>query len=103
MNNRLAMLEQMVAAKPDEAFPRYGLAMEYRKLGRHEDAAAAFAELAERCPDYVPGYLMHGNLLEQMERREQAAAVYDRGVEVAAAAGDDHAVSELRAARSGLS
>ena len=101
--DRLGMLEQMVATKPDEAFPRYGLAMEYRKLERDEEAAAAFAELAQRCPDYVPGYLMHGNLLERMGRPEQAAAVYDRGVEVATAAGDDHAVSELRAARAALS
>lgn len=101
--DRLAMLEQMVAAKPDEAFPRYGLAMEYKKLGRHEDAAGAFEQLAARCPDYVPGYLMHGNLLEQMGRAQDAAAVYERGVEVARAAGDDHAVSELMAARDALS
>lgn len=100
--NRLGMLEQMVAAKPDEAFPRYGLAMEYKKLGRTDDAAAAFTELATRNPDYVPGYLMHGNLLEAMGRGEDAAAVYARGMEVASAAGDDHAVSELQAARDAL-
>ncbi|PRP92158.1 hypothetical protein ENSA5_51050 [Enhygromyxa salina] len=92
------MLEQMVAAKPDEAFPRYGLAMEYKRLGRHDEAAQMFAALAERNPDYVPGYLMHGNLLEAMGKGEDAAAIYARGVEVAGAAGDEHAVSELSAA-----
>lgn len=97
------MLEKMVAAKPADPFPRYGLAMEYKKLGRHEDAAQAFAALAEHHSDYVPGYLMHGNLLEAMGRSADAAGVYERGIEVAAAAGDDHAVSELQAARDALS
>ena len=92
------MLEQMVAAKPDEPFPRYGLAMEYKKLGRHADATQAFAALAERNPDYVPGYLMHGNLLETLGRGAEAAAVYERGLEVASAAGDDHAADELSSA-----
>ena len=96
------MLEQMVATKPDEAFPRYGLAMEYKKFGRLDEAVAAFAELARRCPDYVPCYLMHGNVLELLDQRDEAAAVYERGVEIASAASDDHAVSELRAARDAL-
>ncbi|KIG15994.1 hypothetical protein DB30_05048 [Enhygromyxa salina] len=96
--DRLGMLEKMVAAKPGEPFPRYGLAMEYKKLGRNEDATQAFAALAQQHPDYVPGYLMHGNLLETLGRSADAAAVYQRGLEVASAAGDDHAASELSGA-----
>jgi hypothetical protein len=45
---------------------------------------------------------MHGNLLESMGRGAEAHGVYDRGLEVARAAGDDHAESELRAARDAL-
>jgi tetratricopeptide (TPR) repeat protein len=96
--DRLGMLEKMVAAKPGEPFVRYGLAMEYKKVGRNEDAAQAFAALAEQHGDYVPGYLMHGNLLETMGRGAEAVAVYERGIEVASAASDDHAASELAAA-----
>jgi tetratricopeptide (TPR) repeat protein len=100
--DRLGMLETMVAAKPDDPFPRYGLAMEYKKLGRHDEAHATFGELIARHGDYLPAYLMHGNLLEAMGRSEEAVAVYQRGIEVARAARDDHALSELQAARDAL-
>ncbi|PRP99607.1 hypothetical protein ENSA7_62450 [Enhygromyxa salina] len=92
------MLEKMVAAKPGDPFPRYGLAMEYKKLGRNDDAAQAFVALAEHHPDYVPGYLMHGNLLEAMGRGSDAVSVYERGLAVASAASDEHAASELSSA-----
>jgi tetratricopeptide (TPR) repeat protein len=100
--DRLSMLLSMVTTKPNDPFPRYGVAMEYKKLGRNEDAVQAFAELAQHHPRYVPGYLMHGNLLEAMGRADDARSVYARGLEVARAAGDDHAEGELRAARDAL-
>ena len=46
--DRLAMLEKMVAAQPDQPFPAYGLAMEYRKLGRLEEAEQVLADRARR-------------------------------------------------------
>lgn len=101
--DRLSMLLSMVASKPGDPFPRYGLAMEYKKLGRNDEAVRAFAELAEHHPGYVPGYLMHGNLLVSMGRATEAREVYARGLEAARAAGDDHAESELRAAQDALS
>lgn len=100
--DRLAMLLKMVAAKPDEPFVRYGLAMEYRKLARTDDAVEAFEALLDRHPDYVPAYLMFGTMLESAGRREQAIAVFDRGLAAAQQSGDDHALGELRAARDGL-
>jgi tetratricopeptide (TPR) repeat protein len=100
--DRLAMLLKMVAAKPDEPFVRYGLAMEYRKLTRTDEAIAAFDTLIDRHPDYVPAYLMFGNMLDGLGRREQAILVYERGLAAAEQSGDDHALGELRAARDGL-
>ena len=46
--DRLAMLEKMVAAKPDDPFPKYGRAMELKKLGRNDEARAASGLDAER-------------------------------------------------------
>lgn len=92
------MLEKMVVAKPDDPFPRYGLAMEYKRLGRHDEAVGAFEQLVRSHPSYVPAYLMFGNLLEALARPEQASEVYQRGLEAARAAGDDHALGELQAA-----
>ncbi len=100
--DRLAMLERMLEQKPDEPFVRYGLAMELRKVGRQDDAAAAFAELVRRHPDYVATYLMYGNLLADQGRRDEAVAVYDKGIAAAKAAGNDHAEGELAAARAEL-
>lgn len=100
--DRLAMLLKMVAAKPGEPFVRYGLAMEYRKLERKDEAVDAFNNLIDRHPEYVPAYLMFGNLLDGLGRREQAIEVFERGLVAANQAGDDHALGELRAARDGL-
>jgi tetratricopeptide (TPR) repeat protein len=99
--DRLAMLRQMVESRPDDPFALYGLAMELVKQ-EHDEAVQAFATLVERHASYVPTYLMFGNLLAQMGQRERAIAIYDRGIEVAGAAGDDHAQSELQAARAQL-
>lgn len=100
--DRLAMLQQMAAQKPDDPFPRYGLAMEYKKQGRADEAWSTFEALMESHPDYVASYLMAGNLLESMGRSDEAAGIYDRGMDVAKAAGDAHSLSELEAARAGL-
>ena len=96
------MLEQMASAKPDDPFPQYGLAMELRKRGELERARATFEQLAQRHPGYVATYLMFGNLLVEIGDKEAAAQTYDRGIEVATAAGDDHAAGELTAARAEL-
>lgn len=101
--DRLAMLEKMVAAKPDDPFPKYGRAMELKKLGRNDEADGAFDQLLEAHPGYVPAFLMSGNLLESMGKADAARARYARGVEVAQAAGDDHAMSELQAALTAIS
>jgi tetratricopeptide (TPR) repeat protein len=96
--DRLALLQQLVQRNPSDPFPRYGLAMELKRLGRLEEACAAFEQLVEGRPDYVPTYLMFGGLLRDLGRRDEAALLLDRGVDAARAAGDDHAASELRAA-----
>lgn len=93
---RCAMLERMVEAKPDDAFARYGLAMEYRRQGRADDALEQFRTLAQKVPDYVPQYLMHGQLLRERGQTDAAKAVLTEGCTRALAAGDNHAHSELQ-------
>lgn len=96
------MLRQFVAQKPDEAFPRYGLAMELKKRGELGEAIAEFRALIERVPGYVPAYLMAGNTLLEAGDRAGAAAVFDQGVAAAQSAGDAHALGELQSARAAL-
>lgn len=100
--DRLAMLRKMVSARPDDPFARYGLAMELKKSGEHDEARRSFAMLIEHHPGYVPTYLMYGNFLLELGESEGAAAIFDRGIEAARTAGEDHALSELEAARAQL-
>lgn len=96
------MLQDMVRQRPDEPFPKYGLAMELAKLERVEQASEAFDSLLEAHPDYVAAYLMAGNHFAKQGDAAKARATYDRGVEVAKAAGDDHTVGELEVALADL-
>ena len=96
------MLEQMASAKPGDPFLRYGLAMELKKRGELERAREVFDSLVSAHPDYVPTYLMYGNLLVELGDAGAAVQTYERGHEVANRAGDDHAASELAAARAEL-
>ncbi|HUK66275.1 MAG TPA: tetratricopeptide repeat protein [Anaeromyxobacteraceae bacterium] len=92
---RLALLQLKARERPGDPFVRYGLAMGYRSLGRDEEAVAVFDELMRRRPDYVPTYLMLGQLLVSLGRAPAAARVLAAGMEMAAKMGDAHAHAEL--------
>lgn len=100
--SRIDAIKKFVEQSPNDPFPRYGLAMEYKNAGRAEEAVATFGELQARHPDYVPQYLMHGNLLASMHRIAEARAVYEAGIAAARKKGDGHALSELQGALDGL-
>ena len=94
---RRQMLEEFVAQKPDDAFSRYGLAMECMNSG---DAAAAdlhFRALLNHNADYIPAYLMYGQLLAREARPAEAKQVLSNGIAAAAKKGDQHASSEMEA------
>jgi predicted Zn-dependent protease len=97
-SKRLEFLQKVTATPAADAFAWYGLAMEYRTLGRHDEALAAFESLRSRSPEYVPMYLMCGQMLEQMGRAADARTWMTAGIEAARAKGDAHAASELEAA-----
>lgn len=99
---RLVAFRKFVERSPDDPFARYSLAMGLRAAGHDAEAAGEFAELARRAPDYVPTYLMWGQVLEKLGRREQAARAYQDGVAAARAARNDHALSELSQALEAL-
>jgi len=100
--DRLPLLQQFVVKNPDDPFARYGLAMEFKKRGMLVEASEAFAELIRRRPDYVAAYLMAGQTLLAAGDRDGALGVFTAGVAAAQAAGNDHALGELEAARAAL-
>ncbi|HYP89808.1 MAG TPA: tetratricopeptide repeat protein [Polyangiaceae bacterium] len=98
MNKRLAFLEQHCATGTADSFAFYGLAMEYRKEGRVDDAVATFEKLKAKDPSYVPMYLMAGQTLIDASRPADARAWLETGIEVARSKHDSHALGELESA-----
>lgn len=100
-SKRLAVLEKMTAAGSKDPFAWYGLALEYKGLGRIDDALATFGKLRDLDPTYVPQYLMCGALLLELGRTAEARTWLTDGIAAARAKGDSHALSELESALAG--
>jgi hypothetical protein len=101
--NRREKLEQFVEQNPNDAFSRYGLALECIK---EEDRAAAdkhFRVLLIEHADYVPAYLMYAQMLVQQERKVEAKLVLTSGIDAATRQQNSHARSELEALLTELS
>ena len=98
MNKRLEMLEKMLASGQADSFARYALAMEYRKAARAADALAVFDGLRAADPEYLPMYLMAGQLLIDEHRGGEARVWLEQGVVLAKKKGDGKALAELEAA-----
>ncbi|MCA9581218.1 MAG: hypothetical protein KC416_05450 [Myxococcales bacterium] len=77
--------------------------MELRSLDRLEDALAAYGDVENRFPDYVPTYLMAGQVATALDRPEVARKWLEKGVDVARRAGDSKTLSELQDALDTLS
>jgi thioredoxin-like negative regulator of GroEL len=95
--DRIAMLSEIVAANPADAFARYGLAMEYSKSGDVERALAEFKTLLEKNPDYTAGYFMAAQTLSSAGRIEEAKRMLIDGIGSARRTGNQHAQSEMTA------
>ena len=94
---RRQMLEEFVARKPDDAFSRYGLAMECMNSGDAPATDEHFRTLIEKNADYVPAYLMYAQFLARHSRPGEAKRVLESGVAAASRKGDAHARSEMEA------
>jgi tetratricopeptide (TPR) repeat protein len=93
--SRLQMLAQFLEQNPNDAFARYGLAMEYSKAGQTEQALAEFKKLLELHPDYANGYFMAAQTLQRNGRTSEAKKMLENGVEAAKRSCDKHAMAEM--------
>ncbi len=97
-SKRLAFLQKTTAEGSTDPLAWYGLAMEYRKLERWDEALQTFTTLRTMKPDYVAMYLMCGQMLEGAARPDEARAWLEAGIEQARLKGDHHALGELESA-----
>ena len=100
--DRIEQLRKFIAQSPDEAFPRYALALELKGRGEAEAAVSELQALLQRAPDYLAAYLQLGMLLQTQCRPAEARDVFARGQEVARKKGDSHTLSELTQALESL-
>ena len=95
--DRVAMLCEILSQNPNDAFARYGLAMEYSKSGDADRALDEFRKLLATHPDYTPGYFMAAQTLVAANRREEARKMLVEGISSAVRTGNTHAQSEMTA------
>ncbi len=99
---RLAYLEKVTAGGSTDPLAWYGLALEYSKGERYDEALQTFTTLRTFNADYVPMYLMCGQMLGKCERWQEARDWLEAGVEVATRKGESHALGEIRTALQGV-
>ena len=93
----------MLESQPADPFLQHALALEYIKTGNEEAARLLFEEILNRDPGYIGSYYHLAKLFERTGETEAALEVYEKGMEAAKKAGENHALSELRSAWEELS
>jgi Tfp pilus assembly protein PilF len=95
--DKVAMLNEILAQNPGDAFARYGLAMEYAGRGETETALAEFDRLLSHNPDYTAGYFMAAQTLAKAGRNDEAKSRLHQGIACARRTGNSHAEREMSA------
>lgn len=96
MTDRIAALERLLQSRPDDARLRFGLALEYEKVGRTDDAVRAMEEYLGRSEDEGNGWGRLGAMLATLGRVEEARGAYGRGIAQAEKHGHPSLAEELR-------
>jgi len=97
-NTRLAKLLEFLENEPNDSFILYALATEYNSLNDIQKAFELYLKLINEHPDYVGTYYHLGKLYEKENQKDKAIEVYQKGMLIANAKRDMHALSELRSA-----
>jgi Tfp pilus assembly protein PilF len=96
--DRIEKLKDFLRQNPADSFVQHALALEYIKLGDDNEGRKLFEEILARDPGYVGSYYHLAKLLERNGDEQGAIKVYEKGMEHAKQAGDNHAFGELRGA-----
>jgi predicted Zn-dependent protease len=81
--SRIDTFKQMLASDPENSLVRFGLANEYLKEERYEEAIAALNDYLQRADDEGAAFGMLARAYEKLNMREQAREAYLRGIEAA--------------------
>ena len=98
MKTRKEMLEEFLAADPNDSFSRYALALELEKQQRIDEAIVQLQELITRDADYVAAYYHLGRMLAKAHNEPAALDIYRRGLDVATKVNDQKTRNEIQEA-----
>jgi predicted Zn-dependent protease len=94
--DKIAGLKEILTLDPNNAFARYGVAMEYVNRGDLATGLAEFDTLLAAHPDYTAGYFMAAQALAKAERVPEAIEKLQAGIASARRTGNHHALSEMQ-------
>ena len=81
--SRIEAFKQMLESDPENTLVRFGLANEYLKAERYEEAILALNEYLQRADDEGAAFGMLARAYEKTGQRERARESYQRGIEAA--------------------
>jgi predicted Zn-dependent protease len=96
MASRIETFEQMLEADPENTMVRFGLANEYLKAERYEDAISALGDYLKRADDEGAAYGMLARAYEKVGRREEARAAFEQGITAAESHGHPSMAEDYR-------
>lgn len=94
--SRIDKLKEYLEASGKDSFLQHALALEYIKIGNDAEARNLFNEILKREPTYIGSYYHLGKVLERLGDTDRAIRVYEKGMAMAKAAGDNHSYNELQ-------
>jgi predicted Zn-dependent protease len=81
--DRIESLRRMVESRPEDPRARFGLALEYERLARWEEAVEALRGYLERAEDEGNAYGRLARALRKLGRDDEAREAYRAGIEAA--------------------
>lgn len=96
--NRIARIQEMLESNPKDYFLRHALALEWIKIGNDAAAKVLFEAILTEDPTYIGSYYHLAKLLERIGETATAIQWYEKGMEAAKAAKDQHSYNELQSA-----
>lgn len=94
-NHRIDWLRKQVELNPNDPRLRFGLALEYEKLGRWAQAAGELREYLSLAEDQGNAWGRLGHALRQIGRDSEAREAYRKGIEAARSHGHPGMAAEF--------
>lgn len=81
--DRVEALRRLAETRPDDPRARFGLALEYERLGRWEEVATALRQYLAMTEDEGNAWGRLARALLRLDREEEAREAYRQGIDAA--------------------